>query len=139
MEDRFRFRVWNNGKMYQQALVGEPTNTAVMTDEGWKESTETAIVMQCTGLKDKNGKLIFEGDVLQQFGYGSEECISMGETYGLSWYEVIFINGAFMKSWRKSEKNFYASKANFRIIFMLDNFHVVGNIHENPKLLEKND
>lgn len=88
-----------------------------------------------TGPKDKKNLLIFEGDILQKYGYGSEKCISMGETYGLSWYEVIFRNGGFIKCWRKSENNFYASKASFNINFMLDDYHVVGNLYENPELL----
>lgn len=57
-KDRFRFRVWDEtDKKYY------PGSDFCVED--LQESGEGVIVEQCTGRKDKNGRLIFEGDVVK--------------------------------------------------------------------------
>jgi len=59
--DRFRFRIWlkkeKRYSQYQKPAVPEFTNH-------WAHRSDY-IIEQCTGLKDKNGKLIFEGDIVE--------------------------------------------------------------------------
>lgn len=66
-----------------------------------------------TGLTDKNGRKIFEGDIL--------EAESGNRGY------VVFINGAFMKSCNSKDMPFLiASDVNA----------VIGNVFDNPELLK---
>lgn len=79
-----------------------------------------AILMQSTGLFDKNGKEIFEGDVVEVFD---------------SRYTVFYDseNASFRlkprdKRWNTDYMSNYAHEASFEII---------GNIYQNPELMEE--
>ncbi len=74
------------------------------------------VLMQSTGLKDKNGVEIFEGDIV---------AIKYSES-GYHYYEkIVFENGTFTagdEDWLYNIKDYCV---------------VCGNIYENPELLEK--
>lgn len=80
---------------------------------------ENIILMQSTGLKDKNGKEIFEGDIL--YGYAGED-----------FWEIVEFDTEEGKWIRKDI--LYNSK-----LGLSENnefMEIVGNIYENPELLE---
>ncbi|MBO6440342.1 hypothetical protein EY653_06225 [Enterococcus faecalis] len=72
------------------------------------------IFMQSTGLKDKNGVEIFEGDI----GWDDHQ-----EVHG----QVIFENGAFKYEWENISEDLFEAT---------DDIEIVGNIYENSELLE---
>lgn len=77
-------------------------------------------LMQYTGLKDKNNKEIYEGDILFE---------SFGERY----YKVVFENGSF-----KAEFNGDFDEYSFDLIDVVaQGCEIVGNIYENPELIKE--
>ena len=99
-------------------------------------TTVNLSVRQCTGLRDKNGELIFEGDVVKYSGdellckylavvkYGYEQDKNKG-----------YYHGGFHLDWFNDDNSwFFRADINFWIIE--ENIEVIGNIYENPELFE---
>lgn len=108
MNDRFKFRFFN-----------EYSNKLESCDEyDLKDIFESGNpVMQCTGLKDKNGKLIYEGDIVK---FKTE---LFGKPKQIIWDECHYI-----------------LKDTFIILCDMEikqfGLEVIGNIYENKELLE---
>ena len=96
-------------------------------------------VGQFTGLTDKNGQKIFEGDLLNGFQYPFYHSESAEHNY---FAEVIWFTGncAFGLYTHKHPtakvKGISAGNADFIEDFNSDDWEVIGNIHDNPELLE---
>ena len=86
------------------------------------------VIMQFTGLKDKNGKEIYEGDILEHIVKHNPK--QMGKTFRNT---VEYFNGNIC-GWRIRNKSFHF-KLTENWLFNQEP-EVIGNIHENPELLK---
>ena len=132
-KDRFKFRVWENNtrncylKDEKTAIVGDgdliygDTITNAM-QLAYGEDNPNIIVEQSTGLRDKNGNLIYEGDILscdlkdvegatgEEIHYKKQGVVQRDKN------GKYFIGG---QDWYGSDITFYNECA-----------EIIGNIHE---------
>ena len=133
MNDRFKFRVWD--KIHERYIycdfagycsvdyLGKGEKRIVFMPSGVEQikngkpllyaKEDEAKIEQCTGLKDKNGKLIYEGDIIL---VDDDKCPvewdSENARYNVVGYgEIAYLN--------------------------YNDIEVIGNIHENPELLKE--
>ena len=86
---------------------------------------ENTILMQYTGLKDKNGKEIYEGDILRIKNDHLDETVVFKVEWGGEDYPAFYLPGY------ETEMNSFSE-----LYYGEDEFKVIGNIYENPELLE---
>ena len=115
-----KFRAWGNGEMeYMPEVVDGPDSPnerlgCFLCDNFGCEIT------QYTGLKDKNGKEIYEGDIINTLGSGP--CVVLWSNESLCW----------MYEWSEC-----ISGSGCYLYIENDHHKIIGNIYENPELLEK--
>lgn len=117
-KDRLKFRVWDKKE--------ETYDSTKIYPWFWEETTDfctdEVIVEQCTGLKDKNKKLIYEGDFIKSKFNG------IGR--------ITYYHAALVVAW-KDKTVFYGHETTSTPIPLdTENIEVIGNIHENPELLK---
>ena len=116
MNDRYLYRAkrTDNGEWITwNILTGIPHSVSILEDT----------VCACTGLKDKNGKLIWENDIL--VGY-LDDMYPENATYA----QVIWDKNGFYT------KEQYSDDISLMDEFDEKHFEVCGNIFDNPELLE---
>lgn len=149
MQDRYLFRgkrldngEWVYGNLirsndsevgYEAIII--PTNDSNMYTKGgsigdlgfenWHRVNETTIC-QCTGLKDKNGKLIWENDIVAYWdSYSTESGLAEANCVGKVVWDDETIS--FQVTNRLSAESYEV---------LGDECSVIGNVFDNPELLE---
>ena len=123
MKDRFKFRFWDK-KEKEYFTCGNIDHesgifkTYPYRTYNWCFGHKNIIAEQCTGLKDRNGTLIYEGDIVKTEQFGE-----------VTIYQVIWD----MKTAKFLFENKYIS-------FSFDDLpadvtEIISNIHENKELL----
>ena len=129
MKDRFKFRAWDKTNndwaicgVFLDKVESDRMNEAIDKNLYLNIRNDDIVIMQCTGLKDKTGKLIYEGDVLEyQNGLNDED------------YHVV--------EWIKKKSAFYPLYRNYGNEIITKNgwgsmfYKIIGNIYSNPELL----
>ena len=112
MSRELKFRAWDGEELIcpNTRMFGGVSNGDILRD--WPST-----IMQFTGLKDKNGKEIYEGDII---------------TNGLVTERVIFSKQAFRLKTTEPEK------FSDEILYFVPttSFEIIGNIYQTPNLLE---
>ena len=121
MNRESKFKAWDKKK---GKFVFEGT-FADIRHVGGKLNFTTWEWIQSTGLKDKNGKEIYEGDILSckskaKDGFEHRSTLRLGwsedDEYGWCWDSGTIVRG---------------------VDFIDERYEVIGNIFENPELLEE--
>lgn len=113
----FKFRTWNKSNRslcsHDKMCYGVDNPNCEATD-----------VMQYTGLIDKNKKEIYEGDIVKAY-HDEWECYNITP--------VVFINGTFSLGtyWKDGIHDWNSMEQ-----YSSFNMEVIGNIYENPKLID---
>lgn len=117
MNDRFKFRVWDKvfNHYWADKEIKENAAWLLFPDN---DNIENIEIEQCTGLKDKNGKLIFEGDVVRINGVQER-------------FEVVYSENLCGFGLKHTDGLITSVTPS-----VLGGVEVIGNIHKNEELLK---
>ena len=152
MNREIKFRVWDKTT---DTMFEDNKNTDI-TIEVYREMVDIngipidyeneceAVLMQYTGLKDKNNKEIYEGDILKEENGDLDVCLYLEvvASYGFVPIEIYMYNykeqGESINELSLVEEMYkeYDIQCFPRNLTPRDYLEVIGNIYENPELLK---
>lgn len=132
-----KFRAWDGENMNSEFIivdtawmmnkeVGCPVNAGF---KNMQEQAENWIIMQYTGLKDKNGKEIYEGDILNTNTFRAKAVTPYIVEEALPFIKLVNAKG-----WAYDNGDYY--EGGNIMSHEWKKFEVIGNIYENKDLLE---
>lgn len=115
MQRQLKFRAWAEVEKGHKRIIEWETSRRLIAE--WIGNEERGVeIMAWTGLKDKNGKEIYEGDITE-WGDSKEKC------------RIDFDGGCFIFYGEEAPKSYAAlSGCNEYMV-------IIGNIYEHPELL----
>lgn len=116
-----KFRAWDGKRITTSGIMFNNSTGCLELPQGARMK-----LMQFTGLKDRNDKEIYEGDIVK-CGYGVAK--------------VIFNAGCFMIEWLDDREAYMEFVFSRKGMYSRQNddekLEIIGNIHENPELLNQ--
>jgi len=116
MNREIRFRAWQDNQMLYQDKCG-----VYGTKHFLDKLYEDCELMQYTNLKDKHGKPIFEGDIVQLDSWAGVQ-------------QICFIEGAFCLANKEGK---YVGDIHYVHHAGINQCTILGNVFENPELINK--
>jgi uncharacterized phage protein (TIGR01671 family) len=128
---QIKFRAWDDGVMYHTNDYANENNYGEYDHLYFffQQIRGDAPLMQFTGLTDKNGKEIYEGDIVEDF-FGRIMQVQWWN-YRLCWVAITETNfhHADLFDWVDYDYEKEEKRSTARV-------EVIGNIYENPDLLK---
>ena len=131
---------WLSGYLFPRGLLNDPDYLSPLWIASGFENECMAVdektVGQCTGLCDKNGKEIYEGDIVSFSSFDHRGVVQFARgVYGINWDYVKnqdpeWKDGRLYGGWGHLHNLRHLADD------ILDDATVIGNIHENPELLK---
>jgi uncharacterized phage protein (TIGR01671 family) len=141
MQREIKFRAWDKGhnkmsykvNLYSLNSRGEIDKCQIDNKQIMNRVGLDCEIMQFTGLSDKYGKYIYEGDIVSH-NHRLHEVVINFNGYYLQRYKLW--NGEFKPAFQYS-MSLITKPSKDRFGGKVDSAEVVGNIYENPELLKK--
>nr|DAT10783.1 MAG TPA: YopX protein [Caudoviricetes sp.] len=130
MKDRYLFKAKHFNEWHIGNIVKEPDGLYIrdIKKNVMAFINDESTICQCTGLKDKNGKLIWENDIVK-------------DKHG-NFYIAIWWNDYYQYCWvciKSIIEIFVGRKRDLWVIVENSEIEVIGNIFDNPELLESEE
>lgn len=122
MQDRFKFRHWD--KRINKIFYPERNDNFGY----YVNNSDIIETMQCTGLKDKNGKLIYEGDIVKAITHNPYE-----KHIGVIQFHTCYFSLDYINLGKYGEAGISLAKNTGDFVSL----EIIGNIFQDKKLMNE--